>query len=225
MDPLRKISRGDSVGRVLLTSTFNYLIDAAKAARGIHRGEREQNRSLPQIHPSVTIWLVAHQPLPLGAVVSLGAPATWFPTDNPVYSAQNPGFHSANPRPGLPFLVLSEPAPEAGRVVRGVASGTALVRLRVGETIYPCADIIADEPLALQNVPHGPARVLQIENVESPERWAIVALDQSNREEYVLVLSNVPDSDGLFDGLVQRYDPDSGTWHALYPCKVLDVNR
>lgn len=225
MDPLRKISRGDSVGRVLQSTTFNYLIDAARSARGLHRGERFQSQGLAQVDPSVTIWAVAHQALPLGAVVSLASPATWLPTQNAAYAVRNPGFHTANPQPGLPFLVLIEPASSAGAVVRGVVAGTALVRLRVGETLYPCADVIADEPLALQNVPHGPARVLQIESGESPERWAIVALDQSNREEYVLVLSNTPDADGFFDGLVQRYDPGSGTWQSVYPCKVLDVNR
>ena len=41
----------------------------------------------------------------------------------------------------------------------------------------------------------------------------------------MLILSNVPDEDGYYDGVVQRYDVTTKNWETQFDCKVLDINQ
>jgi hypothetical protein len=58
-----------------------------------------------------------------------------------------------------------------------------------------------------------------------PERWAVVRLDDGDFQAHVLITSNVPDDDGYYPGVVQRYDVDTKTWQTLFECKVVDINQ
>jgi len=56
-------------------------------------------------------------------------------------------------------------------------------------------------------------------------RWSIVRLDDGDYQAHVLITSNVPDDDGYYPGVVQRYDVTTKTWQTLFPCKVVDINQ
>ncbi|GIW89557.1 MAG: hypothetical protein KatS3mg108_3881 [Isosphaeraceae bacterium] len=122
------------------------------------------------------------------------------------------------------FLILLEPL-KAGAIGRGIIAGVTLARLLVTSQLYEFAQVIPGNTHALENVPAGSARVLWIESSGSSERWAVVRLDDGDYEAHVLITSNVPDDEGYYDGVVQRYDIPTKSWQSLFPCKVLDINQ
>jgi hypothetical protein len=129
------------------------------------------------------------------------------------------------------FAVLLEPL-ASGAIGRAVIAGVAICRLMVNPAqLYAFAQVIPGNPDALQNVPHGSARVLWIQPYDPDDpsslyrRWAVVRLDDGDYEAHVLITSNVPDDEGYYDGVVQRYDIATKTWQSLFPCKVLDINQ
>ncbi len=123
------------------------------------------------------------------------------------------------------FLILLEPL-KAGAIGRGIVAGVSLARLLVSPSqLYDFAQVIPGNAHALRNVPAGSARVLWIESSSSSERWAVVRLDDGDHEAHVLITSNVPDDEGYYDGVVQRYDIPTKSWQSLFPCKVLDINQ
>ncbi|GIW55568.1 MAG: hypothetical protein KatS3mg082_1972 [Nitrospiraceae bacterium] len=123
------------------------------------------------------------------------------------------------------FLILLEPL-KAGAIGRGIVAGVSLARLLVNPAqLYGFAQVIPGNTHALRNVPAGSARVLWIESSGSSERWAVVRLDEGDYQAHVLITSNVPDDEGYYDGVVQRYDIATKTWQSLFPCKVLDINQ
>lgn len=123
------------------------------------------------------------------------------------------------------FLILLEPL-KAGVIGRGIVAGVSLARLLVNPSqLYDFAQVIPGNAHALRNVPAGSARVLWIESSGSSERWAVVRLDDGDHEAHVLITSNVPDDEGYYDGVVQRYDIPTKSWQSLFTCKVLDINQ
>jgi hypothetical protein len=123
------------------------------------------------------------------------------------------------------IAVLLEPV-AAGKIGLAVVAGVVPVRLQViPGKLYDCAEIIDGGTQALRNQPHGSARVLWVEGAGSTERWAVVRLDDGDHQAHVLITGNVPDADGYYPGVVQRYDVDTKTWQTLFECKVLDINQ
>ncbi len=123
------------------------------------------------------------------------------------------------------FAVLLEPVAD-GKIGLAVVAGVVPVRLQVDPNqLYDRAEIIDADTGKLLNVPHGSARVLWIDAIGSEERWAIVRLDDGDYQAHVFILSNVPDDDGYYPGVVQRYDVDTKSWQTLFECKVLDINQ
>ena len=46
-----------------------------------------------------------------------------------------------------------------------------------------------------------------------------------NYEEIVFITSNIPDSNGYYPGLVQKFDVTTRSWNSTFNCKVVDANR
>jgi hypothetical protein len=121
------------------------------------------------------------------------------------------------------FGVLLEPlAPNA--IGLAVVAGVCAARLTLGSSLYDCATPIPGVTGSLLNVPHGPSQVLWMESVGAM-RWCLVRIGQSNLEEMVYITSNIPDADGYYPALVQRYDVVTKSWLTQFPCKVLDANQ
>ncbi len=129
------------------------------------------------------------------------------------------------------FAVVLEPI-AAGKIGLAVIAGVVPVRLQVDPgQLYDCAEIINGDTQKLQNLPHGSARVLWVQQPDPSDpttvylRWAVVRLDDGDYQAHVLITSNVPDSDGYYPGEVQRYDVPTKAWQTLFTCKVVDINQ
>ncbi|MCS6977253.1 MAG: hypothetical protein NZM31_09645, partial [Gemmatales bacterium] len=129
------------------------------------------------------------------------------------------------------FAVLLEPI-AAGKIGLAVVAGVVPARLQVDpDQLYDGADIIAGDTQKLQNLPHGSARVLWVQEPDPSDpttqylRWAVIRLDDGDYQAHVLITSNVPDEHGYYPGVVQRYDVATQTWQMLFPCKVVDINQ
>jgi hypothetical protein len=76
----------------------------------------------------------------------------------------------------------------------------------------------------LRSVPHGPASVLWIES-SGTVRWAVIRFDDANYEEIVFITSNIPDGNGYYPGVVQKFDVATKSWSTIFNCKVVDANK
>ena len=56
-------------------------------------------------------------------------------------------------------------------------------------------------------------------------RWAVIRFDDANYEEIVFITSNIPDANGFYPGVVQKFDVASKTWSTIFNCKVVDANK
>ncbi len=56
-------------------------------------------------------------------------------------------------------------------------------------------------------------------------RWAVIRFDDANYEEIVFITSNIPDGNGYYPGVVQKFDVASKTWSTIFDCKVVDANK
>ncbi|XZE56643.1 hypothetical protein SH139x_002766 [Planctomycetaceae bacterium SH139] len=155
-------------------------------------------------------------------VVGLIAPLVG-PGDNFSEFQRQATFSAGLPVAGGAVGILTEPL-AAGAIGTAVVAGVIAARVAVSGTVYDCAEPLTGTSNHLRSVPHGPFRVLWIEQNGLPLRWAMVRFDDSNQEEVVYITSNHPDEDGFYPGIVQRYDVSSGDWGNRFPCKVLDAN-
>jgi hypothetical protein len=94
----------------------------------------------------------------------------------------------------------------------------------VGSIAYTCAETVDGQNGYLRSVPHGPASVLWIETTGAV-RWAVIRFDDANYEEIVFITSNIPDANGFYPGVVQKFDVASKTWSTIFNCKVVDANK
>jgi hypothetical protein len=163
-------------------------------------------------------------PLDRFSIVQLDAPIVW-PTDNLNEFKRQVTFNGVVPSAGVGsrFGVLLQPL-NVNKIGLAVASGVVAARISVASTPYSCAQPTSGSTSLLTSVPHGPATVLWMEEAGAM-RWAIIRIDECNFEEIVLVTSNVPDGQGFYSGIVQRYDITTANWISQFPCKVLDANR
>lgn len=147
-----------------------------------------------------------------------------LPSGNPAEFGRQATFEAGLPSAGGRVAILTEPL-AAGAIGTAVVAGVTAVRVSVPGAVYECAEPLAGTTDHLRSVPHGPFKLLWIEQNGQPVRWAMVAFDDSNYEEIVYITSNIPDADGYYPGVVQRYDVSSGSWVTQFSCKVLDANR
>jgi hypothetical protein len=185
-DPLREFVKGDAVGRLRDHATLNALLEGAKRALGQSRARTGGEAGASLVTPGNTVWIKAHDELPLGGVVKIASLTGFDPADDAAGAgdtAAQPAFVSAGPVAGEPFLILTRDADEDDGV-RAVVSGAALTRLLLpGGVAYDYADVITGDTAKLVSAASGPVRVLWVEeDAESGSgsgediRWAIVLL-------------------------------------------------
>ena len=102
--------------------------------------------------------------------------------------------------------------------------GCVITRVSVGSVVYSAAETIVGQNGYLRSVPHGPASVLWIES-SGAVRWAVIRFDDANYEEIVFITSNIPDSNGYYPGVVQKFDVTTKSWGSVFDCKVVDANK
>jgi hypothetical protein len=124
---------------------------------------------------------------------------------------------------GPRFGVLLEPL-KNNLIGTAAVSGCVITRVSVGAFVYACAEPVVSQNGYLRSVPHGPASVLWIES-SGAIRWAVIRFDDANYEEIVFITSNIPDANGYYPGVVQKFDVATRSWITAFDCKVVDANR
>ncbi len=224
-DPLKKVQAGQRLQ--VPAEAFNAFLDASRYVRARqHNTESESGDEFRQTG-IVKVRNVTGEDQVRYSVLALQDPIIG-PADNLREFKNRVNFDGGvpddPPRSGR-YTVLLEPLAKDA-IGRGIVAGVTPVRLRVNpDQLYDFAEVQAGETGALRNVPHGSARVLWVEETGSTERWAVVRLDDGDYQAHVLITSNVPDDDGYYPGVVQRYDVDTKTWQTLFECKVVDINQ
>jgi hypothetical protein len=158
------------------------------------------------------------------AIVALGNPII-APSDNTLEFKRQLTFQGLVPSHGTGgrFGVMLEPL-DVGLIGTAVIAGCVIAQIAVGAALYACAECVPGQTGFLQNVPHGPASVLWMEPIGNP-RWAVIRFDESNFEEIVFITSNIPDGNGYYPGVVQKFDPVTRSWNSAFVCKVVDANQ
>ena len=211
---------------------YNAFIDAARAVREHKVFGTEASQFFRQ-SGIVKVKNVSGSDQARFAVLGVTEPII-LPADNPAEFKRQVTFEGVVPAKNDhkgKFAVLLEPIAD-GKIGLAVVAGVVPVRLQVDpEQLYDCAEIIHGDTQKLQNLPHGSARVLWVQEPDPSDpttqylRWAVVRLDDGDHQAHVLITSNVPDADGYYPGEVQRYDVATKTWQTLFACKVLDINQ
>lgn len=222
-DAFRKVQRGQKLD--IKADAFNAFLDAVRAST---RGRKLFGADADQFFRQSGIVKVKNAsavPQPRFAVLGVRQPIILpIPGALDEFKRQVALDVDVPTKDGR-YVVLLEPL-GITRIGLAVVAGVVPVRLRVDPAqIYDFAAIIENDTSAMQNVPHGSARVLWVEPAFTTERWAIVRLDDGDYQAHVLITSHVPDADGYYPGEVQQYDIASRTWQTLFACKVIDINQ
>ena len=229
-DAFKKVQPGQRLE--ITAEAFNAFLDAARAVREHKQFGTDASQFFRQ---SGIVKLKNASGADQGrfAVLGLSEPII-LPADNLDEFKRQVTFEGVVPVKNVhkgKFAVLLEPV-AAGKIGLAVIAGVVPVRLQVdSDHIYDCAEIISGDTQKLQNLPHGSARVLWVQQPDPSDpsttylRWSIVRLDDGDYQAHVLITSNVPDDDGYYPGVVQRYDVTTKTWQTLFPCKVVDINQ
>lgn len=215
-DAFKKVSAGTALD--IPAVAYNAMLDAAVA----HRKQQVQGaEAIPAIRNSgiVKVKNTSGGPLSRFQVVGLGDPIV-SPTDNAQEFERQVTFNGVLPTSEGRYGVLVEPLDE-NAVGSAVVAGVVAVRMAIGSTTYEFAQVAGTHDY-LANVPHGSARVLWMEDGVAPVRWTVVRIDDGDFEAVVLITSNIPDEEGLYPGIVERYV--GGSWISQYACKVKDLN-
>lgn len=202
---------------------WNALLDLARQAKHSQHDQAEKARITSRQTSYALVRNQSGQDLDRFSVIELGSPII-APSDNELEFKNRTSFHASMPSEsiGSRFGVTIEPI-AAGSIGTAAVAGVVPVRLATAAAMYACAQPIPNSTF-MESVPHGPASLLWAESTGG-NCWGIIRIDESNLEEIVLVTSNIPDEQGFYSGIVQRYDIASGAWVSQYPCKVLDANR
>lgn len=220
-DSFKKVQAGQPLE--VPASVWNALLDVARHAKQSQHDQAELARTNRRQTSYALVRNQSGVDLDRFAVIELGWPII-APSDNELEFKNRPSFQASLPSDstGSRFGVTIEPI-ASGAIGIAAVAGVTPVKLAAASALYACAQPIAGAT-NMQSVPHGPASLLWAESTAG-NCWAVIRIDQSNLEEIVLVTSNIPDEQGFYPGIVQRYDIASGTWGSQFPCKVLDANR
>lgn len=223
-DAFKKVQPGQRLE--ITAETFNAFLDAARAVRE-HKVFGTDALQFFRQSGIAKVKNVSGSDQARFAVLGLTEPII-LPGDNETEFKRQVTFEGVIPTKSDhrgKFCVLLEPIGD-GKIGLAVIAGIVPVRLKVDpDQLYDRAEIIDGDVGKLLNVPHGSARVLWIEATDGEVRWAIVRLDDGDYQAHVFILSNVPDDEGYYPGVVQRYDVDTKSWQTLFECKVLDINQ
>ena len=221
-DKFKKVQAGQKLK--IPAEVWNTLLDVAQRDRNQRHSVDSENAVGFRQSGIVKLRNQTGSPLDQFSIVQLNTPIIG-PGDNLPEFKRQVTFDGIVPAAGCGsrFAVVLQPlAP--GKIGLAVASGVVAVRLLVSDLPYACAQPVIGSTTILTSVPHGPAMVLWMESAGAV-RWAIIRIDECNFEEIVLVTSNIPDEQGFYSGVVQRYDIVTASWISQFPCKVLDANR
>ncbi|MFN7290960.1 MAG: hypothetical protein ACK5T6_10280 [Pirellula sp.] len=221
-DQFRKVQQGDPLK--IPAEAWNALIDLSQHEKNNrHNQQFKDEGSIRQ----TTLAKVRNQTgfdLDRFSIVALGTPII-TPEDNLTEFARLVSFQGLAPSldTGPRFGVLLEPL-KNNLIGTAAIAGCVIARVSVGTFVYNAVETIAGQNGFLRSVPHGPASLVWIESTGAI-RWAVIRFDDSNYEEIVFITSNIPDINGYYPGLVQKFDVTTRSWNSTFNCKVVDANR
>jgi hypothetical protein len=217
-DPYRKVHPGEplSIG----ASAYNAFVDAAKAIAQGRMAGGAGDLSDPRAIVFAKVRNDSGQDVDRFSIMKInsfligpGANQDEF-LARPMFGVTVP----TSPVQDNAHVITIEPIKNGEMGTAAIAGAVPVQLIGTGGTIYSYAEPIAGDVTKVKSVPHGPLRLLWYS-----AGWAVVTFDAGDREAVVYVTSNVPDSNGYYDAVVQRYE--SGGWVSLYSCKAVDMNR
>ncbi|AMV35255.1 hypothetical protein VN12_24230 [Pirellula sp. SH-Sr6A] len=221
-EPFRKVQPGDPLR--IPAEAWNALMDLSQFQRNQRHNQLSDTEGTSRQTSLAKVRNQTGVDLDRFSIVALGSPIV-SPTDNLNEFKNQSNFQGLLPSANTKsrFGILLEPLGE-NRIGTAVVSGCVIARVSVGMQVYDCVETVPGEHGFLRNVPHGPASVMWIESTGTI-RWAVIRFDNANYEEVVFITSNIPDANGYYPGVVQRFDVASQTWNTVFNCKVVDANR
>jgi hypothetical protein len=221
-DQFRKVLPGDPLK--IPAEAWNALVDLAQRQKNQKHDQFSNSEGTSRQSTLAKVRNQTGTDLNRFSIVALGTPIV-TPSANLVEFKRQVSFQGLVPTAttGGKFGVLLEPL-AVNTIGTAAVAGCIITRISVGATLYNCAETIQGQNGFLQSVPHGPASILWIES-SGAVRWAVIRFDDSNYEEIVFITSNIPDANGYYPGMVQRFDVVSKSWGSLFACKVVDANK
>jgi hypothetical protein len=221
-DQFRKVLPGDPLK--IPAEAWNALVDLSQDQKNQRHDQRSQTEGTSR---QTTLAKVRNQTgadLDRFSIVALGAPII-TPAANLTEFKRQLSFQGLVPTVGTgpKFGVLLEPV-KNNLIGTAAIGGCVITRVSVGSVAYNAAETIVGQNGYLRSVPHGPASVLWIESAGAL-RWAVIRFDDANYEEIVFITSNIPDGNGYYPGVVQKFDIATKSWSSVFDCKVVDANK
>jgi hypothetical protein len=221
-DQFRKVLPGDPLK--IPAEAWNALVDLSQDQKNQRHDLLSQTEGSSR---QTTLAKVRNQTgvdLDRFSIVALGTPII-TPAANLTEFKRQVSFQGIVPGGGTGprFGVLLEPL-KNNLIGTAAVGGCVITRVSVGTVAYAAAETIDGQNGYLRSVPHGPASVLWIES-SGAVRWAVIRFDDANYEEIVLITSNIPDGNGYYPGVVQKFDVVTKSWGSVFDCKVVDANK
>jgi hypothetical protein len=221
-DQFRKVQPGDPLK--IPAEAWNALVDLSRQQKNQRHDQLAEAEGTSR---QTTLAKVRNQTgvdLDRFSIVALGTPII-TPAANLREFKRQISFQGLVPsaNTGPRFGVLLEPL-KNNFIGTAAMGGCVITRVSVGTNAYTCAETDAGQNGYLRSVPHGPASVLWIES-SGAVRWAVIRFDDANYEEIVFITSNIPDGNGYYPGVVQKFDVVSKSWSTIFDCKVVDANK
>jgi hypothetical protein len=221
-DQFRKVLPGDPLK--IPAEAWNALVDLSQDQKNqrhdqlSHAEGTSRQTSLAKVRNQTGVDLDRF------SIVALGTPII-TPAANLKEFKRQVSFQGLVPGAGTGprFGVLLEPLKNS-LIGTAAIGGCVITRVSVGAVAYTAAETIVGQNGYLRSVPHGPASVLWIEST-GEVRWAVIRFDDANYEEIVFITSNIPDGNGYYPGVVQKFDVASKSWGSVFDCKVVDANK
>jgi sarcosine oxidase delta subunit len=221
-DQFRKVLPGDPLK--IPAEAWNALVDLSQDQKNqrhdqfSHAEGTSRQTSLAKVRNQTGVDLDRF------SIVALGTPII-TPAANLKEFKRQVSFQGLVPGAGTGprFGVLLEPLKNS-LIGTAAIGGCVITRVSVGSVAYNAAETIVGQNGYLRSVPHGPASVLWIESTGAL-RWAVIRFDDANYEEIVFITSNIPDGNGYYPGVVQKFDIATKSWSSVFDCKVVDANK
>jgi hypothetical protein len=221
-DQFRKVLPGDPLN--IPAEAWNALVDLSQDQKNQRHDQLSQTEGTSRQTMLAKVRNQTGVDLDRFSIVALGAPII-TPAANLTEFKRQVSFQGLVPSTGTGprFGVLLEPL-KNNLIGTAAIGGCVITRVSVGSVAYNAAETIVGQNGYLRSVPHGPASVLWIESTGAL-RWAVIRFDDANYEEIVFITSNIPDGNGYYPGVVQKFDVATKSWGSVFDCKVVDANK